>query len=278
MKNKIEIQLNKKNLIKGVGITTLLYASKKNMKNSIYLFIILILLSCTNSKNKNYSEKELLEKNSIKSIYLKTQLYSNDSIALNTEQVEYFIKQWNDSKPIGMRKYIPKIWIKVNFNNAKNKYFKNSGKLIKSNNDFTFQLNDTVFLKSILQSRLKDNKKENKLELKIFELNKHTVFTGQTKLKNGKTFTTGIEFKKISENMIEYQYTELINWKQKERIKGVGILTGKGKIKDRYNREFETVILKDSTNLIEIHFTTKKPVLSRIFRKKSDNSPLMYGK
>ena len=126
------------------------------MRLRILKYLILIfLIGCNQPKEKSVLiKKTTLDNNEIKSMYLKSELYGKDSLKLNSEQINYFAKQWNTAKSVGMWKYIPKFWINIKYKNGERTYFKNSGKLIKHENDFTYQLDDTIFIKTIWENRI----------------------------------------------------------------------------------------------------------------------------
>ena len=117
------------------------------------------------------------------------------------------------------------------------------------------------------------------------EIDQKTLFTGGGgKTEKEETITVGIYITKISELEIEYEFTELIDWKQKRELKGKAILQGTNndKIETR-NEEFESAFkFVDSNNDIEV-FVTKdfkiNQTKSRLIEKSiSKISGLMYNK
>jgi hypothetical protein len=122
-------------------------------------------------------------------------------------------------------------------------------------------------------------------KFRSLEVNQRTLFVGgggQTD--KGETITVGIYITKISETEIEYEFTELLNWKNKREIKGKALL--QSSLDDTIqtkNQEFESAYrFIDSKNNISI-FVTKEFQInhtkSRIFEKgKSKYSGLMFNK
>jgi len=117
------------------------------------------------------------------------------------------------------------------------------------------------------------------------EIDQKTLFTGGGgKTEKGETVTNGIYVTKISNTQIEYEFTELIDWKRTRELNGEAILqsTKNDKIETR-NKEFESAFrFADSINNIEIlitkDFNINKARSKLIERDKSKTSNLMYNK
>jgi len=117
------------------------------------------------------------------------------------------------------------------------------------------------------------------------EIDQKTLFAGGGgKTKKGETITNGIYVTKISNNEIKYEFTEIIDWKDRRELNGKAILqsTYNDKLETR-NKEFESAFrFVDSENNIEILITKDFKInqtRSRIIEKnKSKTSGLMYNK
>jgi hypothetical protein len=116
-------------------------------------------------------------------------------------------------------------------------------------------------------------------------IDKKTLFTGGArKTDKEESITIGIYITKISELEIKYEFTELINWKQRRELKGKAILqmTNIDKIETR-NGEFESAFkFVDSLNNIEVLVSKDFKInqtKSRLVEKKLFKiSELMYNK
>jgi len=126
---------------------------------------------------------------------------------------------------------------------------------------------------------------QNNQKFESLEIKQKSLFTvGGGKTGKDETITVGIYITKISELEIEYEFTELNDWKQRRELKGKAILQGTNndKIETR-NEEFESAFrFSDLQNNIEI-FVTKdfkiNQTKSRLIEKdKSKISGLMYNK
>ncbi|MCP3932800.1 MAG: hypothetical protein GY705_27320 [Bacteroidetes bacterium] len=122
-------------------------------------------------------------------------------------------------------------------------------------------------------------------KIESLEINKKTLFTGGGgKTDREETITVGIYITKISELEIEYEFTELIDWKQKRELKGKATIQGTNNDKiETQNGEFESAFrFVDLENNIEI-FVTKdfkiNQTKARLIEKNTSKiSGLMYNK
>lgn len=117
------------------------------------------------------------------------------------------------------------------------------------------------------------------------EINEKTLFTGGgIKTDKIETITFGIYITKISELEITYEFSELIDWKQRRELKGKAILQGTNNDKiESQNGEFESAFkFVDSDNDIEVFITKDFDInesKSRLIEKRITKiSGLMYNK
>ena len=126
---------------------------------------------------------------------------------------------------------------------------------------------------------------QNNQKFESLEIEQKTLFTGGgEKTDKEEIITVGIYITKVSELEIEYEFTELIDWKQRRELKGKAILqeTNNDKIETR-NGEFESAFkFVDSKKNIEV-FVTKdfkiNQAKSKLIEKNvSKISGLMHNK
>ena len=126
---------------------------------------------------------------------------------------------------------------------------------------------------------------ENNQNFESLEIDQKTLFIGGGgRTDKEETITVGIYITKISELEIEYEFTELIDWKQRRELKGKAIFQGTNYDKiETQNGEFESAFkFVDLDNNIDV-FVTKdfkiNQTKSRLLEKNvSKISGLMYNK
>ena len=115
------------------------------------------------------------------------------------------------------------------------------------------------------------------------ETGKRTLYTGGGKTDNGETKTNGIYIKKVSDNLIEYSYSQLINWKKEFDKNGIAELTSISDsivtIKELKEPTYKFI---DSENDIIIYVTKNERInitKAKVFNKAGKQiSELMYNK
>ncbi|MFK7772633.1 MAG: hypothetical protein AB8F94_10855 [Saprospiraceae bacterium] len=126
---------------------------------------------------------------------------------------------------------------------------------------------------------------QNNQKIESIEINQKTLFTGGGgKTEKEETITIGIYITRISDLEIEYEFTELLDWKKNRELKGKAMLqnTTNDKIETR-NKEIESAFrFIDLENEIEILITKDFKInetRSRLIEKgESKVSGLMYNK
>ncbi len=115
------------------------------------------------------------------------------------------------------------------------------------------------------------------------ETGKRTLYTGGGKTDNGETKTNGIYIKKVTDNLIEYSYSQLINWKKEFDKNGRAELTSISDsiitIKELKEPSYKFI---DSENEIIIYVTKNERInitKAKVFNKAGKQiSELMYNK
>lgn len=125
-------------------------------------------------------------------------------------------------------------------------------------------------------------KNDSVLKFDLIKTGKRILYSGGEKLNNENTKTCGIYIQKVSDNQIEYEYTQLINWKLEYEQNGKAHListtdsiftTNKKEVSYKFiDNENELVIFVTKNNRINI---TKSKVF---FKNEEKNSALMYYK
>jgi len=126
---------------------------KNHTAMKILLLLLFLNLTAYGQKNsKKYSEKHLIQIDSVETIYIKKSSIDNDSIRLNEAQKKDFIDKWNSSESIGLYKYLPDYWIIITEKDGSIRKFRTNKDKIKESNDWAFSLGDTSFIASLWQS------------------------------------------------------------------------------------------------------------------------------
>lgn len=115
------------------------------------------------------------------------------------------------------------------------------------------------------------------------ETGKRTLYTGGGTNDNGETKTNGIYIKKVADNLIEYSYSQLINWKKEFDENGKAELTSISDsiitIKELKEPAYKFI---DSENDIIIYVTKNERInitKAKVFNKAGKQiSELMYNK
>jgi hypothetical protein len=214
------------------------------------LLVIIISSSC--KPNYKQSKKEILYINDIKSVHIKDNLYSKDSLVVSQFQVEYLLNEWENSLPSGFIKFTPKRWINITFQNGNNLYLKTDDYFIKSiNNDFTYKFRDSSFINKLKYiPRIKNNKIEYILANKG-----RNVYTGIITYNNEIDDRTSIYINRKSKTEISYNFSRLLNWKEKTKIKGVAEIDKITKINNKKNQLINSFLFIDKKEKIEIYLT-----------------------
>ena len=262
------------------------------MKKPIYFFVfllfsaILILIFTTEKTQTNV--KLDFKKSEIKSIYLKIPSRKNDSIKLNTIQKNYFIDVWPNKSFAGYWKAFPEYQVIINYNDGSRKKIRVNAKDRKQiENEYIYESKDYAFFELIWKNEFHPNEPNtlDKLGIKyayfdMFKIGQRELYTGGKKIKNGKTFTTGIYIKSISKDIIEYEYTELINWKPKTVIKDVAEFKNMSEIEVK-GKKINSYKFKDLENNLDIYLTKTEKINEgkvKIYRNGTQISALMYNK
>ncbi len=125
-------------------------------------------------------------------------------------------------------------------------------------------------------------KNDSVLKFELIKTGKRILYTGGEKLNNKNTKTCGIYIQKISDNQIEYEYTQLINWELKHKQNGKAHListtdsiftTNKKEVSYKFiDNENELVIFVTKNNKINI------TISKVLFKNEEKNSALMHYK
>lgn len=109
----------------------------------LIVIILIILCSCNNSKNTSCS-KEKLHSESIRNIELNKDMNGN-SLSLSDIKSDEFVKLWNEAESVGLMKFKPDFYVKVNLASGDIRNFRVNSKYIKENNDCCFEITDSTF-------------------------------------------------------------------------------------------------------------------------------------
>jgi hypothetical protein len=138
------------------------------MKILITILTILMLTSCVDSK-KSINEQTKIDLELVDNIHIKKELYGTDSIRLNKEQTELFVKEWNNAKPEGLYKMGPEFWLILELNNDSIRKFRTNRNLIKEKNDWTYSISDSTLISSFWKTYLANFVDSLKVEHSLIE-------------------------------------------------------------------------------------------------------------
>lgn len=110
--------------------------------------LFLTLYACGQS-TKSLSNKKEIKIDSVDFIYMKKNQNDQDSVRLNFEQTKMFVDKWNDSKSIGLCKYISEYWVRIILKDGSARTFWINSANIKENNDWTYSTGDSLFIASL---------------------------------------------------------------------------------------------------------------------------------
>ena len=113
------------------------------MKICIKTLITFLLVGCLNSEEK-YGPHTKLDVSLIENVFIKKVPDGVDSIELSKEQIQLFVRQWNDSKSRGLTKMIVEYWVTVHLKNDSTRNFRINGDCIKEYQDFGFSIKDSI--------------------------------------------------------------------------------------------------------------------------------------
>lgn len=122
------------------------------MKIITILLSAFVLSGCIDFKNPVH-QKSTIEIDSVDEIYIKKKLDGTDSIRLNKEQIELFVKEWNSARSEGLYKTGADFWVFVKLKNDSVRRFRTSGRLIKEKNDWTYSFSDSILISSFWESK-----------------------------------------------------------------------------------------------------------------------------
>jgi hypothetical protein len=115
----------------------------------ITILILLITFSACGQLKMSLHDKKEIKIDSVDFIYLKKNQLDNDSIRINSDQVKIFVNHWNDSKTLGLSKYVPEFYIVAKMTYGSIRTFRTNKNKIKENNDWTFSIGDSMFISSL---------------------------------------------------------------------------------------------------------------------------------
>lgn len=115
----------------------------------ILILILFFTLSACGQLTKSLPYKKEIKTDSVAFVYIKKNQMDNDSIRLNLNQSKKFIYEWNESKSIGLCKYLPEFWIIAKMTNGQTRTFRTNKNNIKENNDWTYSIGDSLFISSL---------------------------------------------------------------------------------------------------------------------------------
>src|SRR5437763_772405 len=118
----------------------------------ITILILLITFSACGRLKMSLSDKKEIKIDSVDFIYLKKNQLDNDSIRINLDETKKFVNHWNDSKILGLSKYVPEFWIVAKMTNGSSRTFRTNKNKIKENNDWTFSIGDSMFISSLWEN------------------------------------------------------------------------------------------------------------------------------
>jgi hypothetical protein len=129
------------------------------MKNIIIIWVIVTLtISSVYSQTKINSKysKRPIDLPTVDRIEVRKYLYQTDSLNVNwkiltDEEIKLTVDRWNNSKPKGLCKYMPKYWLYIHFKDGTKRTFRLNGRSIKENGDYCYDFGDTKFIEQILK-------------------------------------------------------------------------------------------------------------------------------
>ncbi len=125
---------------------------KHTAMKKLLIILFLTLSACRQNNSRILSEKHPIQIDSVETVYIKKSSIDDDSIKLNEGQIKAFIDKWNSSESVGLYKYLPDYWIIITEKNGTIRKFRTNKDKIKETNDWTFSINDTLFIASLWQS------------------------------------------------------------------------------------------------------------------------------
>lgn len=112
------------------------------------------ITACVKTKTTSDFKKFKLAVESINFIEIRKNVSQSDSLEnqtkrLTNEHKKLFTDKFNNAKSIGLRKAFPLYIINVHLNDSTKRSFRINGQCIKENNDFCFDLGDSMFIEKI---------------------------------------------------------------------------------------------------------------------------------
>lgn len=117
----------------------------------------------------------------------------------------------------------------------------------------------------------------------LIKLDEQHLYTGGSKSKSGDVVTNGIYIKRISDNEIEYDFSQLVNWKEEFNKKGIASLVNDldSLITENKMKEFSFKFI-DSDNDRVIYITKSEylnQTKAKVLEEKTNTfSNLMFNK
>ncbi|MFD1015478.1 hypothetical protein [Winogradskyella rapida] len=173
------------------------------MKILTFILTFVILSSCVDSK-KPIHEQTNIELKLVDNIHIKKRLNETDSIRLNNEQTELFVKEWNNAKSEGLYKMGPEFWIIVKLKNDSIRKFRTNSNLIKEKNDWTYSLSDSTLISSFWKPEYPFAKPENYNPISFLEQVSSTLKTEKDTLRIGMTMIGDFPIDWVKEEHIEH--------------------------------------------------------------------------
>lgn len=173
------------------------------MKHLTTILSFLVLVSCINSK-KHINKQTKIDIEFVNNIHIKKKLYGTDSILLNKQETELFIKEWNNAKSGGLRKMRAEFWVIIKLKNDSIRRFRTNKNHIKEKNDWTYSISDTSLIHSFWPSTYSYDKPENYTPISFIESISKPLRTEKDTLRIGMTMTDEFPIDWIKEKHIEY--------------------------------------------------------------------------
>lgn len=128
------------------------------MKYLIRIILSLLtigLFSCSQN-SKLLEEKASIDISLVDSVIVmkpnRNDSTTNIPIRLSRFQIKTFVDKWNESKGIGMCKYMPTYVITIYLTDKKTRDFRINGASIKEDKDWCYDLGDSDFISKLLMS------------------------------------------------------------------------------------------------------------------------------
>ena len=162
-----------------------------------------MLTSCVDYK-KSTLRKAKIDLELVDNIHIKKELYGTDSICLNKEQTQLFVKEWNNAESKGPYKMRPEFWIILKLKNDSIRKFRINKNLIKEESDWTYSISDSTLINSFLKESYGFDKPENYNPISFINEVSKTLKTKKDTLRIGMTMIDEFPIDWVKEKHIEY--------------------------------------------------------------------------